>query len=103
MFSKPRSPIPPHPYTFCHLLCGLLIAFSAVAPPRPVLAQSAGGAATITAVDTGAFPDINVYLAVSDAAGNHLPGLLASAFALTEDTAALAGLKVSEQEVGTRG
>src|SRR5574341_71167 len=103
MFSKPRPPIPPHPHTLCHFLCGLLIAFSAVAPSLPVLAQSAGGAATITAVDTGAFPDINVYLAVSDAAGNHLPGLPASAFALTEDTAALAGLKVTEQEVGTQG
>ncbi len=105
MFSKPRTPIPPHPHTLCYLVCGLLIAFSAVAPPLPVLAQSAGSgsAATITAVDTGAFPDINVYLAVSDAAGNHLPGLPASAFALTEDTAALAGLKVTEQEVGTQG
>lgn len=109
MFSKPRTPILKHPFgirlyphTF-RILCGLLSALSAITALRPVLAQSADGAATITAVDTSTFPDISVYLAVSDAEGRHVPGLPASAFALAEDQSPISNLSISEVEVGTQG
>jgi len=103
MFSKPRSPIPPHPHTPFRFLSALLFTFSVVASPLSALAQSAESAATITAVDTSAFPDMSAYLAVNDAAGNHIPGLPASAFALTENQSPISNLSVSETEVGTQG
>jgi pSer/pThr/pTyr-binding forkhead associated (FHA) protein len=93
----------PHPHTIFSLLGGLFIVFSAIAPALSARAQTADSAATITAVDTGAFPEMSVYLAVSDAAGNHVRGLPASAFALTEDQSPISNLAISESEVGTQG
>jgi hypothetical protein len=90
-----------HPHTILRLLCGLLIAF--IVAPRPALAQATDGPPAITAVDTSAFPDVRVYLAVSDAEGNHVPGLPASAFTLTEDQSPISNLSISEAEVGTQG
>jgi hypothetical protein len=90
-----------HPHTILRLLCGLLIAF--IVAPRPALAQATDGTAAITAVDTGAFPEVRVYLAVSDAEGNHVPGLPAGAFTLTEDQSPISNLSISEAEVGTQG
>lgn len=92
-----------HPHTIFSLLCGLFILLSAIASPLPARAQSAGGAATITAIDTSAFPDVRVYLAVADAEGQHVPGLPASAFTLTEDQSPISNLAVSETEVGAQG
>ena len=110
MPSQPRTPALPslsiplgHPHTILRLLCGLLIAFTVIVAPRPALAQATDGTPAITAVDTSAFPDVRVYLAVSDAEGNHVPGLPASAFALTEDQSPISNLSISEAEVGTQG
>ena len=108
MPSQPRTPALPsrsiplgHPHTILRLLCGLLIAF--IVAPRPALAQATDGTPAITAVDTSAFPEVRVYLAVSDAEGNHVPGLPASAFTLTEDQSPISNLSISEAEVGTQG
>src|SRR5436190_1124875 len=68
----------------------------------PARAQSENGTALITAVETSAFPAMEVYLAVNDAEGQHLAGLGTNAFSLTEDSASISSLTASEQEVGVQ-
>ncbi len=105
MFSKPRTLIvkhpggtPPRPPTLSiRGLCALLISFSAI------VSQKAGSTAVITAVDTSAFPDMRVYLALTNGAGQSVAGLPANTFTLTEDQSMISGLQVLEQEVGTQG
>src|SRR5688572_15442396 len=58
--------------------------------------------ALITAVETSAFPAMEVYLAVNNAEGQHLAGLEASAFSLTEDSAPVSILTADEQAVGVQ-
>ena len=70
--------------------------------PFPARAQAGDGTALITAVDTQAFPGINVFVLVNDPAGSHIAGLSAEAFTLTENGAAVAGLEVTEQDVGVQ-
>lgn len=65
-------------------------------------AQTAGGSAVITHVDTSAFPAMQAYVAVNDKTGAHVGGLTASAFALTEGAQLIPTLAVSEQEVGVQ-
>ena len=60
------------------------------------------GSVFITAVDAESFPDLTVYVAVNDAAGQHVTQLPPAAFTLAENSAAVpAGkLAVAEKEVG---
>lgn len=48
------------------------------------------------------FPQVTLYLAVTDSTGRHLPDLAANNFSVFEDETMLLDLTVSEQEVGTR-
>ena len=80
----------------------LSVLIALLAAVVPAQAQGADGAALITRVDSAAFPAIDVYLAVNDAAGNHVAGLPAAAFALTEDSAPVAGAAAGEQETGVQ-
>lgn len=48
------------------------------------------------------FPQITIYLAVTDGTGRHLPGLNSNNFSVLEDESMLLDLAVREQEVGTR-
>lgn len=65
-------------------------------------AQVAEGTARISAVDTAAFPEVDVYLAVNDATGNRVASLAPAAFTLTENSAPVAALSVQEAEVGVQ-
>jgi hypothetical protein len=65
-------------------------------------AQAAQPAAVITAVDVGNFPEVQAYLAVTDASGRHIPGLPASAFALIENQSPLSNLSLLEADLGVQ-
>ncbi|MCS6909882.1 MAG: FHA domain-containing protein [Anaerolineales bacterium] len=71
---------------------------------QPALAQAQNGqpSAIITAVDVGNFPEIQVYLTVTDASGRHIPGLPASAFALTENQSPLPNFSLLEADLGVQ-
>jgi|GEM_PF-1203705 len=79
------------------LLLGLFLA------PLPVRAQSGGEPlAQLTSVNVAAFPAIEAYLLVNDAAGQRVPGLTAADFRLTENDVAVGGLSVAEENVGVQ-
>jgi hypothetical protein len=67
-----------------------------------VLAQTTPPAAALTAVDSNNFPEIRAYLSVTDAAGQHIPGLPSSAFTLTENSAPARQLSIIEADLGTQ-
>lgn len=67
-----------------------------------VLAQTTPPAAALTAVDSNNFPEIRAYLSVTDAAGQHIPGLPASAFTLIENSAPARQLSIIEADLGTQ-
>ncbi|MDW8327829.1 MAG: FHA domain-containing protein [Anaerolineales bacterium] len=77
-------------------LLGLLL------QPAWARAQARQPSAVITAVDAGNFPEIQVYLAVTDASGRHIPGLPASAFALIENQSPLPNLSLLEADLGVQ-
>lgn len=54
---------------------------------RPGLEPPVGGAARVAQVDTGAYPEITLYVGVADAAGQPLGGLSSADFSVTEDGA----------------
>lgn len=54
---------------------------------RPALEPPAGGAARVAQVDTGAYPEVTLYVGVTDEAGLPLGGLSSADFAVTEDGA----------------
>lgn len=67
------------------LLAVALILASALA--RPAAPAPGGGAARVEQVDTGAYPQITLYVAVADPGGRPLAGLGSDDFAVTEDGA----------------
>lgn len=73
-----------------------------VALPGWAQAQASQPAAVITAVDASNFPEIHVYLTVSDASGRHLPGLPASAFSLVENQSPISNLSLLEADLGVQ-
>lgn len=79
-----------------------LSAFGLWVRPEGVNAQSRQPAAAVTAVDAGNFPEIHAYLAVSDGAGRHIPGLPASAFSLFENQSPVADLSLLEADLGVQ-
>jgi hypothetical protein len=83
---------------FC-MVFSLLVA-TGLAPI--VHAQAGPATPLITAVDTGAFPEVRVYVAVNDGEANRVPGLAARAFSLTEDGQPITGLTAEEQAVGVQ-
>jgi pSer/pThr/pTyr-binding forkhead associated (FHA) protein len=83
-------------------LVSLFVCLSLLLSSIPANAQSKNGTALITAVETSSFPAMEVYLAVNNAEGQHLAGLTADAFSLTEDSAPISTLTASEQEVGVQ-
>ena len=71
----------------------------------PVSAQSTpanAGTAQLSAVDTGNFPEVHAYLAVRDAAGQHIAGLPSAAFTLTENGVPVAAPAVLEADLGVQ-
>ncbi|MBP7690654.1 MAG: FHA domain-containing protein [Anaerolineales bacterium] len=79
--------------------------FLALAPWLPVGAQTPapdGGQAVLTAIDASRFPAIDVYLAVENSAGQHLAGLPAEAFTLTENQSPVARPALMEAEIGVQ-
>jgi hypothetical protein len=79
-------------------------ASGALASTTSAIIATASPTATvlITAVDVQAFPDLTVYVAVNDAAGQHVAQLPPAAFSLTENSAAIPAdkLAVAEKKVG---
>ena len=76
----------------------------ASAGPVITATSSSTGTALITAVDTQSFPDLTVYVAVNDTAGQRLAQLPPEAFTLTENASPLppGKLAVAEKEVGVQ-
>ncbi len=79
----------------------LLLAASLLAA-LPARAQAGKAAVSLSAVDAGAFPAMQAYAILNDAAGQHISGLPASSFTLTEDGQPVAGLQAAEAEVGVQ-
>lgn len=80
----------------------LLLLISLVFNGNRASAQTTPPAAALTAVDANNFPEIRAYVSVTDAAGQHIPGLSASAFTLTENLASASQLSVIEADLGTQ-
>jgi hypothetical protein len=79
----------------------LLIVFALVSV-LPLYAQSNTGAAALTAIDDAEFPNLNVYLRVTDAAGLPIDNLTVDAIALTEDGQPRRPLTLAEVELGVQ-
>lgn len=61
-----------------------LMALALVLPAAPAHAQAAPSA-RVTQVDTARYPDVTLYVSVTDAAGNPVPNLRPGDFTITED------------------
>lgn len=71
--------------------------------PAPAAAQQAAPVrAVLTSPDAGSFPEVSVFLSVTDALGARLTGLTAAEVELLEDDLPQAGLRVDEVLVGAR-
>ena len=77
----------------------LLAAWPARAQTGPVSGQSG---VAITAVDAGAFPDMQAYALVNNANGQHIAGLPAAGFTLSEDGQPVDNLQAAEADVGVQ-
>ena len=71
-------------------------------PARAAGTAPSTGHAEITAVDASGFPTIQAYALLNSAAGQHIPGLAAGDFALSENGQPVANLAVSEQDLGVQ-
>jgi hypothetical protein len=80
------------------LVAGLLAAWPARVQAGPANLASV----TITAVDASAFPDMQAYATVNNAAGQHIAGLPAAGFTLTEDNLPVANLQAGEADRGVQ-
>lgn len=78
------------------LLVGPGVVWAQTAEPSP------SGTAQFTAVDVNSFPEVHAYLQVQDAAGGHIAGLGPEAFAVTENSTAVASVAVLEAELGVQ-
>lgn len=79
----------------------LLLPLLCLALASPALAQ-AGGGAFIHLVDPSAFPRVTAVVSVTDAAGQFVPDLTASSFAVTENGKPIPELSVTELEAGVQ-
>lgn len=95
------SPIMRRAWNRPQALSALLLAASLLAA-LPARAQTGQASVVLTAVDAGVFPAMQAYALVNDAAGQHLSGLAAKDFTLTEDGQPAAGLQVAEADVGVQ-
>ena len=68
--------------------------------PAPRARAQSAASAVVTAVDASAFPEISAFALVNDPAGQHLTGLAAGAFSLTENGRPVSGLSVQEAALG---
>ncbi|OGO10806.1 MAG: hypothetical protein A2Z66_00340 [Chloroflexi bacterium RBG_13_66_10] len=82
-------------------LLGLAVVLAGLAAGAPASAQ-VGFSVRLSAPSVEAFPQVSLYLTVSDSTGRRVPGLPASAFRLVEDLAAVTEPVVTEAVVGTR-
>lgn len=65
-------------------------------------AEAPGVTAAISAIDANNFPEIHAYLAVANAAGDHLAGLPAEAFSVLENDTAISTVALLEAEIGAQ-
>jgi len=80
--------------------CVAALCLLGVLTPAGWTHAQAAPTAVITAVDTGNFPEIQAYVAVTDGAGRHLPNLPASAFSLIENQSPISNLSLLEADLG---
>lgn len=83
-----------------HCLLGAVLGLAFL--PSGAQAQSREAQAALTAVDANNFPEMHAYVSVSDATGQHIPGLSATAFTLTENETSIAQLSVLESDLGVQ-
>lgn len=83
-------------------LAAIALAPVAALPPLGVARAAAQTSytATITTIDTSAFPEIHALVAVSDSNGLRVPGLNKATFTLLENGAAVTVAEISEEEIG---
>ncbi len=82
--------------------CVAALCLLGVLSPAGWTHAQAAPTAVITAVDTGNFPEIQAYVAVTDGAGRHIPNLPASAFSLVENQSSIANLTLLEADLGVQ-
>ena len=70
--------------------------------PAPTATEIPAGVATLTAVDTGRFPELTAYLLVQDLNGARVGALTHNAITLSENGTPIRGLTVSEADVGVQ-
>jgi hypothetical protein len=80
---------------------GLAFVAACLAAGAPASAQE-GLSVRLSAPSVERFPEVSLYLSVTDSAGRRVPGLTASAFRVVEDLTAVAEPTLSEASVGTR-
>lgn len=80
----------------------LILALGVLAANVSASAQTAGPAATITAVEAGGFPEMQAFVSVTDARGEHIPNLPVAAFSLRENQTPIAGLSLFEADLGVQ-
>ncbi|NIS82711.1 MAG: FHA domain-containing protein [Anaerolineales bacterium] len=82
----------------------IFLALILASPWLPAIPAAAQLSVTLraSAPITDDFPQVTLYLAVTDSTGRHLPGLAQNNFSVFEDETMLLDLTVSEQNVGTR-
>ncbi len=83
------------------LICVVLLLGLAPAAPS-VSAQEPAGTLQVNRIDTSAFPEVRVYVSVSDAAGARPVNLKAGDFALREDSEPIADSVLSEEATGVQ-
>jgi len=92
----------------CPRALGLFLLAASLLAALPARAQALAARApkpasvTVTAVDASAFPDMQAYAVVNDGAGQHIAGLTATNFKLTEDGQPIAALQTGEADVGVQ-
>ncbi len=80
----------------------LPIIFLALCLALPLHAQSPTGTATLTAIDDAEFPNLNVYVSVTDATGLPITGLSADDITFTEDGQPTRPLTLTVVELGVQ-
>jgi hypothetical protein len=88
-------------FNYPRTLSALLLVASLLAA-MPVRAQTGKAGVVISAVDASAFPAMQAYALVNDAAGQHIAGLPPANFTLTEDGRPAGSLQAAEADVGVQ-
>jgi hypothetical protein len=84
------------------LIVGAVLIAAAGLAALPARAATSTGSALITAVDLSGFPTIQAYAVLNAATGQHIPGLSAGDFALSENGQPVGNLAVTEQDQGVQ-